>query len=101
MIPIPTRLIIDHLTKYLYESKLVYYSDTYENKVCTFCMNPGGVVSEEHYESGLAVVNGHSYGNPARRTGNTNFASWCPPALRSPSISPLSMVSTSPAWATC
>ena len=66
--------IMDHLTKYLYEAKLIYYSDTYENKVRTFCMNPGGVVSEEHYESGLAVVNGHSYGDPARRTGNTNFA---------------------------
>lgn len=66
--------IMDHLTKHLYEAKLIYYSDTYENKVRTFCMNPGGVVSEEHYESGLAVVNGHSYGDPARRTGNTNFA---------------------------
>ena len=45
----------------LYEAKLVYYSDTFENKVRTFCMNPGGLVSEEHYEGGLAVVNGHSY----------------------------------------
>ena len=61
--------IMDHLTKYLYEAKLIYYSDTYENKVRTFCMNPGGVVSEEHYEAGLAVVNGHSYGDtrPAHR----------------------------------
>ena len=66
--------IMDHLTRYLYEAKLIYYADTYENQVRTFCMNPGGVVSEEHYESGLAVVNGHSYGDPARRTGNTNFA---------------------------
>lgn len=66
--------IMDHLTKHLYEAKLIYYADTYENKVRTFCMNPGGVVSEEHYESGLAVVNGHSYGDPSRRTGNTNFA---------------------------
>nr|WP_122012161.1 NAD(P)/FAD-dependent oxidoreductase [Maliibacterium massiliense] len=66
--------IMDHLTRYLYEAKLVYYSDTFENKVRTFCMNPGGVVSEEHYEGGLAVVNGHSYGDAARRTENTNFA---------------------------
>ncbi len=66
--------IMDHLTKHLYEAKLIYYSDTYENKVRTFCMNPGGVVSEEHYEGGIAVVNGHSYGDMARRTGNTNFA---------------------------
>jgi uncharacterized FAD-dependent dehydrogenase len=66
--------IMDGLTRDLYEAKLVYYSDTYENKVRTFCMNPGGEVSQEHYEGGIAVVNGHSYEDPARRTGNTNFA---------------------------
>ncbi len=66
--------IMDHLTKHLYEAKLVYYSDTYENKVRTFCMNPGGEVSEEHYEGGIAVVNGHSYGDVNKRTKNTNFA---------------------------
>lgn len=66
--------IMDHLTKHLYEAKMVYYSDTFENKVRTFCMNPGGVVSEEHYENGIAVVNGHSYGDQARKTENTNFA---------------------------
>ena len=66
--------IMDHLTRELYEAKLIYYSDTYENKVRTFCMNPGGEVSQEHYEGGIAVVNGHSYEDPARRTNNTNFA---------------------------
>lgn len=66
--------IMDHLTKHLYEAKLIYYSDTFENKVRTFCMNPGGVVSEEHYENGIAVVNGHSYGDAERKTENTNFA---------------------------
>lgn len=66
--------IMDHLTKDLYEAKLVYYSDTYENKVRTFCMNPGGEVSQEYYEGGIAVVNGHSYEDPAKHTGNTNFA---------------------------
>lgn len=66
--------VMDHLTRHLYEAKLVYHADTYENKVRTFCMNPGGVVSEEHYEGGIAVVNGHSYGDASLRTGNTNFA---------------------------
>jgi uncharacterized FAD-dependent dehydrogenase len=70
--------VMDHLTKNLYEAKLVYYSDTFENKVRTFCMNPGGIVSEEHYEGGLsggiAVVNGHSYADEDKRTENTNFA---------------------------
>jgi uncharacterized protein len=66
--------IMDHLTKHLYEAKLVYYSDTFENRVRTFCMNPGGVVSSEYYEGGLAVVNGHSYCDPSMLTENTNFA---------------------------
>ncbi len=66
--------VMDHLTTHLYEAKMVYYSDTFENKVRTFCMNPGGIVSEEHYEGGIAVVNGHSYAEEERRTGNTNFA---------------------------
>jgi hypothetical protein len=65
---------MDHLTKELYEAKLVYYSDTFDNKVRSFCMNPGGIVSEEHYEEGVALVNGHSYSDVNLRTGNTNFA---------------------------
>lgn len=66
--------IMDHLTKDLYEAKFVYYSDTFDNKVRTFCMNPGGIVSEEHYDGDLAVVNGHSYANKNLKTNNTNFA---------------------------
>ena len=70
--------VMDHLTKNLYEAKLIYYSDTFENKVRTFCMNPGGIVSEEHYDTGedggIAVVNGHSYADEDKRTENTNFA---------------------------
>lgn len=74
--------VMDHLTKHLYEAKMVYYSDTFENKVRTFCMNPGGIVSEEHYaadpnspfKDGIAVVNGHSYADEASHTENTNFA---------------------------
>ena len=66
--------IMDHLTKDLYEAKLVYYSDTYDNKVRTFCMNPGGVVSQENYEGDIALVNGHSYRDDRLKTENTNFA---------------------------
>jgi len=66
--------IMDHLTKDLYEAKLVYYSDTYDLKTRSFCVNPGGVVSEEHYDGDIAVVNGHSYADPAKKTKNTNFA---------------------------
>ncbi len=66
--------IMDHLTKDLYEAKFVYYSDTFDNKVRTFCMNPGGVVSEEHYDGHIAIVNGHSYADENLKTNNTNFA---------------------------
>lgn len=74
--------IMDKVTKHLYEAKMVYYSDTFENRVRTFCMNPGGIVSEEHYNAGytktfdrsIAVVNGHSYAEEDARTENTNFA---------------------------
>ncbi|MBK5241167.1 NAD(P)/FAD-dependent oxidoreductase [Clostridium sp.] len=67
--------VMDHLTKDLYEAKLVYYSDTFDSKVRTFCMNPGGVVSAEYYDDNkLAVVNGHSYSDKELRTTNTNFA---------------------------
>lgn len=69
--------VMDHLTKHLYEAKLIYYSDTFENKARTFCMNPGGIVSEEHYGvngKSLAVVNGHSYADEGSHTENTNFA---------------------------
>ncbi len=74
--------VMDELTKHLYEAKMVYYSDTFESKVRTFCMNPGGIVSEEHYNAGfnntfkdsIAVVNGHSYADEKSHTENTNFA---------------------------
>nr|HQA05106.1 FAD-binding protein [Clostridiales bacterium] len=74
--------VMDHLTKHLYEAKMVYYSDTFESKVRTFCMNPSGFVSEEHYNAGfnntfersIAVVNGHSYADKDKHSGNTNFA---------------------------
>ena len=40
-------------------------------------MNPGGIVSEEHYDApggGIAVVNGHSYADDDKHSENTNFA---------------------------
>ena len=82
--------IMDHLTKDLYEAKLVYYSDTFDNKVRTFCMNPGGVVSEEHYDDGeIAVVNGHSYLEKERKTENTNFAVLVSTAFTEPFDQPI------------
>ncbi len=61
------------LTDSLYESKIVYRSKTYQDRVRTFCMNPHGVVVNEN-TNGIVTVNGHSYTDPKRFTENTNFA---------------------------
>ena len=65
--------IFSHLTDELYESKIVYRTQKYGDKVRTFCMNPKGAVVSEN-TNGIVTVNGHSYEDPARQTGNTNFA---------------------------
>ncbi len=65
--------IFSHLTDELYESKIVYRTEKFEDMVRTFCMNPHGVVVNEN-TNGIVTVNGHSYEDPARHTENTNFA---------------------------
>ena len=61
------------LTDELYESKIVYRTQKFEDMVRTFCMNPHGVVVNEN-TNGIVTVNGHSYEDPSRHTENTNFA---------------------------
>ena len=65
--------IFAHLTDELYESKIVYRTEKFEDLVRTFCMNPHGVVVNEN-TNGIVTVNGHSYEDPAKHTQNTNFA---------------------------
>ena len=65
--------IFAHLTDELYESKIVYRTQKFEDLVRTFCMNPHGVVVNEN-TNGIVTVNGHSYEDPTRHTENTNFA---------------------------
>ena len=65
--------VFAHLTDELYESKIVYRTQKYGDKVRTFCMNPKGAVVSEN-TNGIITVNGHSYEDPARQTENTNFA---------------------------
>ena len=65
--------IFSHLTDELYESKIVYRTAKYGDRVRTFCMNPKGAVVSEN-TNGIVTVNGHSYEDPAKQTGNTNFA---------------------------
>lgn len=65
--------IFSHLTDELYESKIVYCTQKYGDRVRTFCMNPKGAVVSEN-TNGIVTVNGHSYEDPAKQTQNTNFA---------------------------
>lgn len=65
--------VFSHITDELYESKIVYRTPKYGDKVRTFCMNPRGAVVNEN-TNGIITVNGHSYEDPAKQTENTNFA---------------------------
>ncbi len=66
-------VIFSHLTDELYESKIVYRTEKFEDRVRTFCMNPYGIVVNEN-TNGIVTVNGHSYEDPEHQTENTNFA---------------------------
>ncbi len=70
-VPMPT---MEKLTSTLYESKLEFYSKSFNDRVRTFCMCPGGEVIMESTGGSdpVITVNGIGYTQP--RTKNTNFA---------------------------
>lgn len=63
--------VLEPITDIVYESKLIYFSKFFDDRVRTFCMNPYGFVVEENND-GLLTVNGHSYAH--KKSENTNFA---------------------------
>lgn len=65
--------VFEHITKDVYESKIVYRTSKYNDLVRTFCMNPYGEVVTEN-TNGIVTVNGHSYSDESLHTENTNFA---------------------------
>lgn len=67
-------VLLEELTSVLYESKLEFYSRSFDDRVRTFCMCPGGEVIEESTGGSdpVITVNGVGYTKP--RTKNTNFA---------------------------
>ncbi|MGC9469019.1 MAG: NAD(P)/FAD-dependent oxidoreductase, partial [Anaerolineae bacterium] len=67
-IPAP---VLEPITDLVYESKFIYYSKAFDDKVRTFCMCPHGEVSTE-YAGDVMTVNGHSFAK--HKTANTNFA---------------------------
>jgi hypothetical protein len=66
--------VMEALTNVLYESKLEFLSKSFDDRVRTFCMCPGGEVIMETTGGcdPVITVNGHSYAD--RSTSNTNFA---------------------------
>ncbi len=66
-------VIFSHLTDELYESKIVYRTEKFVDKVRTFCVYPHGIVVNEN-TNGIVTVNGHSYEGADKQTENTNFA---------------------------
>jgi uncharacterized FAD-dependent dehydrogenase len=78
--------VLKEITDIIYESKLIYYSKTFDEKVRTFCMNPyGEVVIEKTKE--VVTVNGHSYAR--KKTENTNFAILVSSAFTEPFDDPI------------
>lgn len=67
--------VMETVNKYLYEGKFIGYPEPFKNKVRTFCQNPGGYVTQENYDNGLAVVNGHSFKD--NKSDNTNLSILC------------------------
>ncbi len=66
--------VLQELTDQLYEVKLEYYSESFNDRIRTFCMCPAGEVITESTggPDPVVTVNGHSYAE--RKSGNTNFA---------------------------
>jgi uncharacterized FAD-dependent dehydrogenase len=87
-VEVPAAVMAD-LTDYLYESKLEFMSKSFDDRVRTFCMCPGGEVIMESTGGGdpVITVNGHSYAR--RKTDNTNFALLVSTAFTKPFNQPI------------
>ena len=87
--------IFSHLTDELYESKIVYRTETYGDRVRTFCMNPKGAVVTEN-TNGIVTVNGHSYEDPHGRRATPTSRFWWQSISPSRSKTPTAMAKASP-----
>jgi uncharacterized FAD-dependent dehydrogenase len=79
--------VYEPITDICYESKLVYYSPSFDDRVRTFCMNPCGFVVTENND-GLLTVNGHSFAH--KKSENTNFAILVSKSFTEPFNEPIS-----------
>jgi len=87
-VEVPATVMAD-LTSVLYESKLEFLSPSFDDRVRTFCMCPGGEVIMETTGGcdPVITVNGHSYAE--RSTSNTNFALLVSTAFTKPFNQPI------------
>jgi len=66
--------IMEELTSVLYEAKLEFYSPSFDDRVRTFCMCPGGEVIMESTGGPDPVVTVNGIGYTEYKTKNNNFA---------------------------
>ncbi len=64
-------VIADEITEKVWEPKIHYYSESFDDLIRTFCVCPHGEVVTEN-SGGVITVNGHSWSDS--RSPNTNFA---------------------------
>ena len=57
----------------IYEPKILYKTETFEDRCRMFCFNKGGLVSAEN-NHGIITANGHSFAEQDKKTDNCNFA---------------------------
>lgn len=67
------RLVWRHISKVIYEPKILYRTKKYGDICRMFCFNDGGEVVMENSD-GIMTVNGHANNDEAKKTQNTNFA---------------------------
>lgn len=66
-------IVMEEVVDVCYDPKFYIRTPTYDDKVRTFCVSPGGFVVEEVYgEEDVVGVNGHAL--KGRQSENTNFA---------------------------
>ncbi len=72
-VEVPAAVMVE-LTNVLYEAKLEFLSQSFDDRIRTFCMCPAGEVTMETTGGSdpVMTVNGHSYANS--KSQNTNFA---------------------------
>ncbi|MET1128905.1 MAG: NAD(P)/FAD-dependent oxidoreductase [Thermoproteota archaeon] len=85
-VEVPYR-VMEPLTSVVWDPKVVIYTSTFDDRVRTFCTNPGGYVIKEVYGDGTIGVNGETFAS--RRSLNTNFALLASIKLTDPLEDPL------------